>query len=204
MVAIIAGASIFYACNKDQNGDNLENKLKQEDEFIAMKNDGTLMQIDVFRDKNSNAHFVTKNVTNKKDDGLCLIISEELILKPRLTKNEDTIVIDIPNDAVYWLVPIANQEPIKFAPTNNAKESGSGTITIYCTCSEGTTLSNSCCYLDGFGSAIKECKPKNSTCGCDICRTNRVVFRNNTYTLIEEDSYLVKSNSVTVNGITYE
>ncbi|PKP20621.1 MAG: hypothetical protein CVU04_03490 [Bacteroidetes bacterium HGW-Bacteroidetes-20] len=97
---------------------------------------------------------------------------------------------------------------MKFEPVNNNKETigSSGTISVYCTCFEGVVLKNSDCEYRYNNAGVKECQVKNSPCDCRVCQTNKGVSREstNSYTIIEGDIYLVKSNTITINGITYE
>lgn len=206
IVALISLASIFYACNKDQIINNSEENLKKETGFIATNKDGALIQVDVFKDKNNNFHFMTKNALAIKDDGFSVIVSNDIDFKPLQFKNGDTIVVNIPDDGIYWLVLFGNEAPLKFEPVNNGKESSgsSGTVRIYCTCYEGTSLSNSCCEVHLLNTGVKACQPKNTTCGCTICQTNQTVTKGTTTTIIDGTSYLVKSNTITINGIIYE
>lgn len=205
IVSLISLACIFYACNKEQIIKNSDETLKKETSFIVTNKDDALIQVDVFKDKNNNFHFMTKNALAVKDDGFSIIVSEDINFKPLQSKNGDTIVINIPDDAIYWVVLFGNEPPMKFEPLNNNKAS-SGTVTVYCTCREGTTLKDSDCELRTLTTGVKECQPKSSACCCTSCNTIRATYRSstNSTTIIEGDLYLVKSNTITINGITYE
>lgn len=208
VISVLTVLTFFYACNKAENND-ITSTHENIPDFFAKNLDGTCLKVEIYRDKKNNAQIVTKVVENKANIGLGLYIPENLNIKPEQTKDNDSLVIIIPSDAIYWLVPLDNQIPIKFDPNNSTKESsGSGSVSITCYCFEGTTLSNSCCekrYIQGSsGNYYWGCQPKNNTCGCHICH-HYVNARSGTneYTLYGS-SYLIKSNSITVNGIIYE
>jgi len=99
---VVAAAGIFYACTKDNN---VVNNLTKEAEFIARIFDGTCVQVDVFRDENGNAQFVTKNVDKDAKATTGFLISDALHIEPLQTKDNAETVFEIPNDAIYWLVP---------------------------------------------------------------------------------------------------
>lgn len=205
IVVLTAAVSIFYACTKEQNNQSVDNTLKKESSFNAKILDGTCLNVDVYRDKDNNVQINTKKISPKSNIDLGLFIPVELNIKPEQQKENDSIIFIVPDDAIYWLVPFDNQTPIKFDPQNSTKEtSGSGSIRPYCTCFEGTSLSNSCCVVRHTIPCCYKCFPENKTCGCDICNTIFQANSGNTEYTLNGSCYLVKSNTITINGNTYE
>lgn len=204
IAVLTAVGSIFYACTKEQKSNPFDRTLKKELDFHAKITDGTCLNVIVYRDKDNNVQINTKKISPKSNIDLGLFIPVELNIKPEQTKDDDSVVIIIPSDAIYWLVPLDNQTPIKFDPINSTKESsGSGYVRPECECFEGTTLSNSCCELRWIGDGYM-CSKKNETCGCTRCRI-KVTARSGTIeTTIFGSCYLIKSNTITLNGVIYE
>jgi len=193
-VALVAGAGIFYACNKEP-----EKNLKKEAEFVAKINKETCVQVTIYRDAKNNAHFVTKKTANDSNIPIGIILPDELNIKPQNTKNGEGVIIEIPDDAIYWFVPLDGNEPEKVPP---------GHQTVTCTC----TLGKPNCF-ENLNCKAKEVKDKYGTyilCiteGC--CKScgylNSISCSTSTsYSLRMGSSYIVQSNTVTVNGITYE
>ncbi|PKP20766.1 MAG: hypothetical protein CVU04_03180 [Bacteroidetes bacterium HGW-Bacteroidetes-20] len=203
VISLFTVITFFYACNKDQNN-NITSNPKAEIEFFAKKQDGTCLKVEVYRDKKNNAQISTKVDENKENIDFGLYIPESLNIKPEQSKDNDSLVIIIPSDAIYWLVPIDNQTPIKFDPINSTKvSSGSGTVRPQCECWEGTTLNDNCCEARWTDLGYI-CSKKNDTCGCTNCRI-KVTARSGTIeTTIFGSCYLIKSNTITVNGVIYE
>ena len=206
-VVLVAGVSIFYACTKENNvvNDAVKN-LKKEAEFVARNLDGTCAQVTVFRDENDNARFVTKQVANDPEAIVSFMISDAMKLEPQQSKNDDELVFMIPNDAIYWLVPIEGYEPVKFEPVKDTKTVyGPSSTSISCSCWECT----GCAVLNDSHCEKKQtdkgwtCEPKAGG-NCVDCRT-RVISTNATATAVVMvgSFYLVQSNSITLNGITY-
>ena len=202
LISLFTVITFFYACNKTENNDITSNQENKTD-FFAKNLDGTCLKVEIYRDKKNNAQIVTKVVENKANIDLGLYIPKNLNIKPEQSKDNDSLVIIIPSDAIYWLVPIDNQTPIKFDPINSTKvSSGSGTVRPQCECWEGTTLNDNCCEGRwtnlGYRCLIKD------GCGCTNCRI-KVTARSGTIeTTIFGSCYLIKSNTITVNGVIYE
>lgn len=203
VISVLTVITFFYACNKTENNDITSNQENKTD-FFAKNLDGTCLKVEIYRDKKNNAQIVTKVVENKANIDLGLYIPKNLNIKPEQSKDNDSVVIIIPSDAIYWLVPLDNQTPIKFDPINSTKESsGSGYVRPECECFEGTSLSNSCCEAKMTDKGYM-CFKKNDTCGCTTCKI-KVTARSGTIeTTIFGSCYLIKSNSITVNGVIYE
>jgi len=208
VVVLVAGASIFYACEKDERSKNIVNNLKKEMEFVAKNSDGTCVQVEVFRDENNNAVFVTKNVPSDPEVAVALIISDALKIEPQQTKNDEELVFEIPNDAIYWLVSLEGYEPIKFAPVvSDAKTNyGPTSASINCVCWEskpGKALPpNSHCEKENQKDKGWFCKPKKDG-NCGECYTIVIAKTASTTTAMLGSVVLVQSPTVTVNSITY-
>jgi len=204
-VAIIAGVGIFYACKKEKDN-NSEIKLKKETEFVAKNYDGSCVQVNVLRDKNNNAQFLIKNVTADSEITLGLLLSNALGLEARHAKNDEELVIDIPNDAIYWLVPLDGNKPIKFEPVINGA-TGGGSTSIRCSCEEWLVDCNkgNICEKRYYSDGKWRCAPSSSSC-CTDCRTHTVarVYSNSSEFILVGSSYLIQSNTITIDGVTYE
>jgi hypothetical protein len=137
VVLLATAAYIFYACKKDGNS-NSDKNLKKETEFVAKIHEKMCVQVNVFRDENDNVHITTKEVGIDPTKSIAVIVPEALSMESQLSKNDESIVIEIPNDAVYWLVPLDGNEPVKFEPVNDTKSASgsSGSITVYCVCTQ--------------------------------------------------------------------
>jgi hypothetical protein len=203
---MVTGVCIFYACKKDGKENNSDKKLKKEAEFVAKNYEETCVQVEVFRDENDNAHFVTKMVANDPNEPISIIVSDALNLAYQQTKAEGELVIEIPNDAIYWLVPFDGYEPFKFAPIddNGAKNSvgggSSGTVSYSCICWEGS-LRDRDCKVKTDDKGKKYCQPEG---GCLKCQPSNPAKTASDTTYFPGSTYLIKSNSITLNGITYE
>ncbi len=201
VVTLIVGGSIFYACNKEEKNDSSEKALTKETEFVAKNYDGTCVQVNVYRDKNNNAQLVTKDVANDTNAAVSLRLSKAVKIDSPQQKDEGTLVIEIPNDAIYWLVPLDGHDPFKFEPVNNAKTGSGGSVKIHCTCEEGTVLLNSLCKPELTPSGW-QCLSRDSR--CTKCRTHTSGVTSISETTFVGSTYLVKSDSIVINGITYE
>jgi hypothetical protein len=204
---IVTGVCIFYACKKDEKENNSDKKLKKEAEFIAKNYEETCMQVEVFRDENGNAHFVSKMVANDPNEPISLMVSDRLNLAFQQTKEEGEFAIEIPNDAIYWLVPFDGYEPFKFAPIDNGTKNSvgggsSGTVQIDCVCMQGYDLRDRDCKIETNKTTGKSvCVAKGN---CTECNTICMVRTASGTTYFTGSTYLIKSNSITLNGITYE
>jgi len=206
-VVLVAGGIIFYACKKE----NSEKKLTKEADFVAKNYDGTCVQVDILRDENNNAQFVIKNVADDPKEKVAFMVSNAITIEPLPTKDAGGVVFEIPNDAIYWVVPFDGNEPFKFETLEDAGVEKTGTVTATCkTCNEWYTNHPSC-----VGTACKEetvsgktsCAPANNSCCTSYgCRPRTVVksVKTDDEVIFVGSVYLVKSNSITLNGITYE
>jgi len=208
-VTLIAGVSIFYACKKGEDN-NSETKLKKETEFVARINKETCVQVIVYRDEKHNVHLTTTKVSNDLDIPIGVILSETLNTEPQNAKDdEESIVIEIPNDAIYWLVPLDGNEPIKFEPINNgAKDVPGGSVKVSCTCSQGKPN----CFNTGLNCPMPEKRqdkygiyyhcpsPDANTSCCQTCIIKSLYGS----AVVMGSSYIVQSDNVTINGIIYE
>ncbi|MCL2312062.1 MAG: hypothetical protein FWC41_06185 [Firmicutes bacterium] len=203
-VAIVAGVCIFYACKKEET-------LTKETEFVAKNYDGSCVQVNVLRDKNNNAHFITKSIKEDPKITLGLIISSTLKLEPRKAKNEEELVINIPNDAIYWFVPLDGTLPIKFEPIKNGAKadqgSSSGSSSITCTCMEWLVncTGGERCEKRYYSDGKWRCAPASNSC-CTHCQTNIVarVYSDSSEHILVGSVYLIQSDTITIDGITYE
>jgi len=198
-VALVASMSIFYACEKEEKDNNSKNS-KVEAKFVAKNYDGSCVQVTVFRDGNGNAQFVIEDVAADLEIAIGFTICATLDLEPRQAKNGESFVTEIPNDAIYWVVPLDGNEPLKIEPIITKAAVGIGiaaTSTLKCDCYE----------WDGGGTG--KCKPENGVCKrldrCTRCRAyNSVHFSTGEETTFVGSTYLVKSDVITINGILYE
>jgi len=215
-VALIAGVTIFYACNKDEKDNNSVKKLTQETEFVAKNYGDACVQVNIFRDENNNAQFVIKDLDHVSEVLTGIRISKMLNIESRKTKNAEEFVIDIPNDAIYWLVPLDGNMPVKFEPINNIENAEvGGFVKVKCECSlkRPNCLGESVCrppqyYKDKDGNLIVNCVPDIALAG-NCCLTCKAVIEadvtvSNTTLIIVGSAYLIQSDTITINGITYE
>ncbi|MDR2979907.1 MAG: hypothetical protein LBV02_05670 [Bacteroidales bacterium] len=95
-MALIAGVTVFYACEKEGKNNNSEKNLVKESEFVARNYDGVCLsefvarnydgvclQVDVFRDEDNNAQCVFNAVADDPKITGGFIVSEKLDLKPK-------------------------------------------------------------------------------------------------------------------------
>jgi hypothetical protein len=192
-VVLVAGVGIFYACKKEEN-------LKKEAEFVAKINKETCVHVTIYRDKENNAHFVTKKTANDPNVPTGIIIPNEINTTPLNAKNgEEEIIIELSDDAIHWLVPLDGNEP----------EKASDKPKVSCSCKEGkpNCFENLHCHAqerqDKYGKYVV-CVP--SVGCCKTCESKLSVAGSTStgYTLIMGSIYIVQSNTITVNGITYE
>jgi hypothetical protein len=207
-VALIAGVTMFYACKKEENN-NSEKKLTKEASFVAKNYDETCVQVDVFRDENNNVQFVTKNVANDPKIAIGIKVSDVLNLEPLQTKDDEGLVIGIPNDAIYWLVPFDGSEPVKFEPIDNAKTDlgNSGTTKLKCDCWESScnNFTSRDCEVKTDKDGKQYCAPKaNSCCYWCVATTTAKNFSSEIETVFVGTTYLVKSEIIEINGKIYE
>ena len=222
-VLLVAGASIFYACEKDNNVSNIDNNLTKEVSFVAKNYGETCVQVDVLRDENGNAHFVIKDVANDPEVAVSCIIPEALNIPTQKTKNGEGVVSEIPNDAIYWLVPLDGHDPIKFEPTKDAKTASTGTVERKCHCTEWLTTGSDKCDPKRTGANSWECELKS---GCQKCTmvisttidgkttvTRKYYTKNGEVTTtlpitpvstFASTCYLVQSVSITIGNFRYE
>jgi hypothetical protein len=201
-VALVAGGIIFYACKKEEN-------LTKEASFVAKNYDGSCVQVDIFRDEHNNARFVTKNVDKDTNLSVFFIVSDALDIAPYRTKDDASYVFCTPNDAIYWLVPLDGNEPIKFESlTEGAKVPQGNCASVTCTgCDEWTTncSGNQKCNKVHYSTGKCGCEPATGSCctrwGCQY--QVKVETSEGIVTLVGS-TYLIQSNTITINGITYE
>jgi len=192
-VALVACVTIFYACKKDNE---IVNNLNEETGFIAKNYDGTCVQVYVFRDENNNVKFVTKDVATDPNVGIRFIISDLLNIQPQQTRDTESEVYEIPNDAIYWLVPFDGNEPVKFEPIGNTKQGVGGSVTLKCDCYESINGSFKCSPQQGICVKGNGCTLCRSYSSVSLCNSSEIIFLGTTY--------LVQSDSITIDGVTYE
>lgn len=193
-VVLVAGASIFYACKKEK-GNNSDKNLNKETEFVARIHEKLCVQVDVFRDEHNNVHIMTKETDNDPKVTMGIIIPNAINIKHQNAKNgEENAIIEIPDDAIHWFVSLDGNEPVKVP---------SGGIKIYCTCTEGkpncfeTGLTCPPPVISGSGfNTVISCPHSQSCCKTCTQKTGN--------TVVVGSTYLVRSDAITVNGITYE
>jgi len=212
-VVLVASVSIFYACEKKEKDNNSEGNLKKEAEFVAKIHEEMWVQVNVYRDENNNAHITTKEVAADPEIPIGIIIPEALNIEPSQAKNDDgDIMIEIPNDAIYWVVPLDGNEPIKFEPVNGAKDKPGGNLKVSCKC---TKIKNDCTGESSCGAPYISPNGKLVSCldalqgCCQICAISTSAsggsIGGGSYSsVIPGSSYLVQSNTITINGTTYE
>jgi len=203
-VALIASVSIFYACTKEEKDNNSDKSPKKEAEFVARNYDETCVKVEVFRDENNNAQFVITDVANDPK-AVGFKVSDMLNIKSMQKNDDEILVIEIPGDAIYWLVPLDGNEPVKFEPLNNAKNIGSsGSVTVKCDCSEWVMNSQSNKCEKEYTQNGYICKPiKNGSClKCNVVKC--VVVGGSSEFTIVGGTYLIQSDIITIDGITYE
>lgn len=205
-VALITIAGIFHACNKEDVVNTFqyvaEKSLKKEKEFVTKNYDGTCVRVSLCRDANDNAQFTIENVDHDPEQTIGLMVSEELDLK---TLTEDgKYTLEIPNDGIYWLVPLDGNKPVKFDPVNDekARPGDSGRVDLLCPCWEWS----SDCGLTTCDVKISEegkryCVARDC---CKDCKSRTNVLKGSIEMIFIGSTYLVKSNTIVVNGITYK
>ena len=205
-VVLIAGVCIFYACTKDKN---ILTNLTPEAEFAAKIHKDMCVQVNVYRDKNNDVHITTTQIETDPEMSCGFIIPKTLNIEPQQTKEDDGIVIEIPDDAIYWLVPLDGNEPIKFELVKGAKV-GANTVTAKCTCClrrQNCTGALTCrdprVRQGPNGTIIIDCLPTASGC-CADCNVVLKAGADSKGGFLLGSSYLVQSNSITMNGITYQ
>ena len=203
-VVLVAGASIFYACEKENQEGAIDNNLKKEASFVAKNYDDMCVQVDIFRDEDGNAHFAIKDVASDPEVAVRCIIPETLNIPTRKTKNGESVVSEIPNDAIYWLVPLDGHDPIKFVPSKDAKAAASSYVYYNCECDEayGYPANSHCEVEKELGKAVR-CK--NKTGGkCIKCRMITKGTSSYSDFILVGSSYLVQSNTITIGQYMYE
>jgi hypothetical protein len=201
-VLLVAGGIVFYACNKD------DNNAKKETAFVAKNYGGACVQVTIFRDKNNNAQFVIKNVPTDTDAVQAFRVSATLNIEPLKTKDDGALVYEIPNDAIYWLVPLDDNEPVKFEPVNGAKTQGGGSSSVMLTCNcwewpSDASNKDTKCESKKQPDGSEKCVPATGS-RCSWCPTFINANKGSTETILAGSAYLIQSNTVTINGITYE
>ena len=151
---------------------------------------------------------MTKETDNYPNIELCFRVSDVLNIEPLQPKNEDDFIIVIPNDAIYWLIPLDGHDPVKFKPIENSKASGSGgSVTVTCDCWESTCnkFGSGPCEKRYYSDNTIKCAPKTGEC-CTWCKTitTATTERDATPIIIVGSSYLIQSDIITIDGITYE
>ncbi|MCL2435598.1 MAG: hypothetical protein FWD09_05615 [Lentimicrobiaceae bacterium] len=208
-VALVASASIFYACKKE-NDNNSDKSLKKEAEFVARIHENLCVQVDVFRDEHNNVHIMTKETDNDPEIITGMIIPNAINIKPQNAKNEEEeVFIEIPNDAIHWLVLLDGNEPEK-VPTG-----GTGPyMKVFCGCSKGkpncfhTGLNCKKPVESGSGFNYRIYCPAPDAYSC--CQTCVLKYSISAETggsgtsMAMGSIYIVQSNTITINGITYE
>ncbi len=131
------------------------------------------------------------------------MVSEELDLK---TFTEDgKYTLEIPSDGVYWLVPLDGNKPVKFEPVNDekARPGDSGRVDVICTCWEWLSECDSkkCKEEINPKDGKKECQPKDC---CKNCKASTGAITGSVEMTFLGSTYLIKSNTITVNEITYK
>ena len=213
--ALVAGVAIFYACTKDKEEtvNNIADNLKKEGQFVVKNYDGSCVQVDVFRDEDNNAQFVTKEVPSDPNVGIVSIIpiSLSLKLKSQQSKDGGGVVYEIPNDAIYWLVPLDGNKPVKFEPSKDAKTSNVSTYSDLCRCD----WCEDCASLSDYDKSCETQVPVNGdpnhlTRGCKTeagkckkCAKKCTATTATATTVFVGSCYLVQSTTVTINSITY-
>ena len=199
-VVLVASGIIFYACKKEKDN-NSDKNLKKEAEFVARIHEKLCVQVDVFRDGHDNVHIMTKETDNDPEVKTGIIIPNAINIQPQNAKNEEEeVIVEIPDDAIYWVVPLDGNEPENFKT--------GGTLTGSCTCQQGRpncfNMGLSCPSpverKDKYGTYLHCPSPNASNSCCQTC-----VIQNSTpKSVIMGSTYIVQSNTITVNGITYE
>ena len=205
-VILVTSMSIFYACKKDEKDSDSEKKSTKEADFIAKNHDETCVHVGVFRDENNNAQFFIKEVANDPTIKIGLIIPDALNIKLQQTRDAVSLVYEIPNDGIYWLVPFDGNKPVKFEPIKGNGEKnvvgGGNYAKISCDCWEwivdGTPYS---CKLKGT-----DCESGGSCTWCRKFTSAMIVSLNgdSTTTVFAGSTYIVKSESIEINGTIYE
>jgi len=207
-VIFVAGVGIFYACKKDVSA----KELTKEAKFVAKINKETCVLVTIYRDEKNNAHFVTKNTANDPNLPMGIIISNALKINSQKTRNgEEEDFIELSNDAIYWVVPLDGNEPEKIDP--DLVESGGAFGRVSCTCAQGKTG----CYNTGLScpapvkmqtsvGVFYRCPSPGSDSCCKTCNLTTLIGAGGSTPLFSVigSSYIVQSNTITVNGITYE
>ena len=206
-VLLVAGATIFYACDKDNSVSNIDNNLTKEASFVAKNYDDMCVQVTIYRDEDGNAHFATKDIANDPEVAVRCIVPDVLNIVSQKRKSDGKLVMEIPTNGTYWLVPLDGHEPVKFEPAKDAKLLSTGTITYYCTCNEGNGgVKDSDCKVEKTQSKV-ECvvKPEATICTkCHLHTTCSVMSGSLSTVTLVGSSYLVQSNFISVNGLRYE
>jgi hypothetical protein len=204
-VVLVAGASIFYACKKEKDN-NSDKNLTKEAEFIARIHEKLCVQVDVFRDEHNNVHIMTKETDNAPEVRTGIIIPNTMNIKPQNAKNkEEDVGIEIPNDAIHWVVPLDGNDPEK-VPSGGGSTQLKGT----CNCTEGSGCWDkplSCpppkTKTDQYGTWLYCPSPSATLSCCNICELKLVSVGAANYVAMGS-ILIVQSNTITVNGITYE
>ena len=212
-VVLVAGVTIFYACTKENDVVNdAVNNLKKEAQFVAKIHEKMCVQVDVFRDEENNVHITTQKVATDPTIPIGIIVPDALKIEPQQAKNDDGIMIEIPNDAIYWLVPLDGNEPVKFEPVVSDAKVSNGDLKASCTCTQGKTnclhLGLTCpppmTYSDKYGTWYTCPAPNGNVSCCQTCVLKYSVGLSSASSLIMTSSYIVQSNSITVNGLFYQ
>lgn len=208
LVLLIVGAASFYACQKETSTvDDILNNLTKEAEFVSRIHEKLCVHVDVFRDENNNVHIMTKETDNTPEVRMNIIIPNTLNVNYQTAKNGDEeVFIELPDDAIHWLVPLDGNEPIKIEPdASDAKQSIGGGLTGSCSCTQGKpncwvdlTCPAPVTHTDAYGTYLSCPAPT----GC--CQNCNLKASNAKNTLSMGSSYIVQSNTITINGIVYE
>jgi hypothetical protein len=202
-VVLVAGGIIFYACKKEKDN-NSEKNLKKEAEFVARIHEKLCVQVDVFRDEHHNVHIMTTETDNDPKVRTGMIIPNVINIKPQNAKNEEEeVIIEIPNDAIHWFVQLDGNEPQKVPP------GGSPFMTAFCGCEKGKP---NCFHVglycdppqkkkDQYGTWLYCPTPPESCCQTCILKYGVGAAANS---VAMGSIYIVQSDIITVNGITYE
>jgi hypothetical protein len=214
-IALIVGIGIFYACTKDKN---IVKNLQKETEFIAKINNNECVNVQVFRDENDNVQIATTSIVAVSEVPIGVTVPEVLSATLKQAKSSDnSIEFDVPNNGIYWLVPLDGTTPIKFEPVKQVKTSkiavaSQGQIKVICKCissRSGCSGESKCkdpqTLKNSDGSMTIICNPILTSC-CVECKPETTVVTsslNSTY-IVSSSSYFVQSNIISVNGITYQ
>jgi hypothetical protein len=221
-VILIASAVVFYSCEKEEKDTNSEKNLQTETEFVAKIDREMCVNVQVFRDENGNVQIATQNTTNVPELAMGVIVPKTVKVTSLPTKDNSGTEIEIPNDAIYWLVPLDGNEPVKFEP-NEEKAVGRNIIAIDCICKECQNLAEAglqakydyqCTPVahDTQGGIVITCDKTSTDLGCKTCTIKQIIIAKDNDTPKSDENliyligscYLVNSNSITINGITYE